>query len=157
MANIDPIHVYIHTDENGSGGLENNVNSIDGAIPDNKQKIKNSNKSGAITFKQALIFREASMIGNSVFNFATNEYENITGDSVGQMQINNALGAAGHVTNIALGFAVGGIAGGVIATTGSILSLASQEAQRQIRINKSNIASQEYFKIYNLYNVDGGR
>ena len=75
----------------------------------------------------------------STANYYKNNYGDIMQDSNAQVEINEAMNLIGMATNIGMGFAVGGIWGGVasIVATGTQVGLQTASYQRMLRRNQA--------------------
>ena len=112
----------------------------------------------ASVIKNSVVFMQGMRVAKSVFNFATSNYGNITGDTVAQHRIDVALQITGEAINIASSFLVGGVVGGAAAIVGSGLNYANQLAQQTINtVNQNAQISQFRERIGNVISKGGRR
>ncbi len=107
--------------------------------------------------KNSLVFAQTYRIASTAFNFATSNYQNITGDAITQHNISTTLSVIGEATNIIGSFIVGGYVGGVAALVGTGLKYSTQFAQSSIELNKKNYAINEFNERIGKVIAKGGR
>ncbi len=104
----------------GVGGSSGGANSQAG------QLAQGGGSSAINTLKKAAVVTGAVAAGTKVLNYVTSRVYTETGNRQLQDNINAAKQVSGQIMSIISGFAVGGIAGGVIAAGGVALDYALQ-------------------------------
>ena len=93
----------------------------------------------------------------SIVNYAKNNYGDIMQDSVAQTRINEAFSIVGMGASIGMGFATGGLIGGVAMIGAQATSLGLQALTRQRQLYRSDVVSQvNMFRIGDSA-INGGR
>lgn len=109
------------------------------------------------TLKKAVVGLGLYGAVKSVANYYKNNYGDIMQDSNAQAEINEAMNIIQMGVNIGMGFAVGGVWGGLasIVATGTQIGLQTATFQRQMHRNQ--VQSQVMMARTNYASINGGR
>ena len=118
---------------------------------------KKSGGNGLLTLKNAVVGLGVLTAIKSVANYYKNNYGDIMQDSNAQAEINEAMNIIQMGVNIGMGFAVGGVWGGLasIVATGTQIGLQTATFQRQMHRNQ--VQSQVMMARTNYATINGGR
>lgn len=93
----------------------------------------------------------------SVANYGKNNYGDIMQDSNAQAEINEAMNIIGIGASIGLGFAYGGVIGGVASIIAQGVNVGLQTASFQRMMHRNQVQSQIMMARTNYASINGGR
>lgn len=106
------------------------------------QATNEVNQNGQPTQKQStssyLIGQAVVAVGKRALQFGANQVGNITGNYLMQNQINNAVQGIGWASQLVVGFATGGVVGGVVSAIAIAGEIGINAANYTIELNKRN-------------------
>lgn len=106
------------------------------------QATNEVNQNGQQTQKQStssyLIGQAVVAVGKRALQFGANQFGNITGNYLMQNHINNAVQGIGWASQLAVGFATGGVVGGVVSAIAIAGEIGINAANYTIELNKRN-------------------
>lgn len=106
------------------------------------QATNEINQNGQQTQKQStssyLIGQAVVAVGKRALQFGANQVGNITGNYLMQNQINNAVQGIGWASQLVVGFATGGVVGGVVSAIAIAGEIGINAANYTIELNKRN-------------------
>lgn len=106
------------------------------------QATNEVNQNGQQSQKQStssyLIGQAVVAVGKRALQFGANQVGNITGNYLMQNQINNAVQGIGWASQLAVGFATGGVVGGVVSAIAIVGEIGINAANYTIELNKRN-------------------
>ena len=98
------------------------------------QKVADStNKAGSYVIGQAVV-----QLGKRALNYGANMVGNITGNYLLQSKIDNSIMIVNYGSQIGVGFATGGVVGGIASTIAVAGQIAMNEISYEIERSKSN-------------------
>lgn len=93
----------------------------------------------------------------SVANYYKNNYGDIMQDSNAQVEINEAMNIINMGVSIGMGFAVGGVIGGIATIIGQGVNVGLQTASYQRMLHRNNVQSQIMMARTQYATINGGR
>lgn len=118
---------------------------------------KKEPKANLGTLSKATVGLAVLRAGKSVVNYYKNNYGQIHQDSLAQAEINETLGIVGVGASIGMGFAVGGVWGGIASIIGNSVSIGLQELTYNRNMNRSRTQSEINLARVGLASINGGR
>lgn len=122
-------------------------------IPTDKQ----SGGNGLLTLKNAVVGLGVMSAVKSVANYYKNNYGDIMQDSNAQAEINEAMNIINMGASIGLGFAYGGVIGGVAAIVANGVSVGLQTASFQRQMHRNSVQSEIMMARTQYATINGGR
>lgn len=129
--------------------------SVDGINQPGGQAQLND-KSGKV-LKQVAVIGAMASTGKSIISYGLNNYGNFTGDYIGQTTINESLRAISYASAIGAGFAMGGPAGGAMATLAVTTNLFLENVSLMEKEKKATIQSEQLRILTGTYKNSKGR
>lgn len=111
--------------------------------------VEEKNKKGKENTKQKAINSALIQAGKQLASYGVSQYGNLTGNTIRQRQIDNALQVGSYIGQIAVGGWVGAIAVGVQLTTSGI--------NNAIATRKANQQAELLYQRSGNITIDGGR
>lgn len=93
----------------------------------------------------------------SVMNYGKNNYGDIMQDSNAQAELNEAMNIINIGASIGVGFATGGVVGGVAMIVAQGTNIGLQTASYQRMLHRNNVQSQIMMDRTNYASINGGR
>ena len=134
---------------------EANDVSVDGINQPGGQTQLNE-KSGKV-LKQVAVIGSMASSAKSIVSYGLSNYGNFTGDYIGQTRINEAVKAISYASAIGAGFAMGGIAGGAMATLAVTTNLFLENISLMEQEKKATIQSEQLRILTGTYKNSKGR